>query len=128
MIRILHEGRIVRAGLGHEDVFGEIGVKIGFGVWTSRIRCHANQQRRVIAAADSTAGGLIGSAYVECVRARGRRRLSHVEIALHPLETRRYVVLTPNLIEGDADIAVLTGIAKDVVVGGAANPVVRSAP
>jgi hypothetical protein len=37
-------------------------------------------------------------------------------------------VLPPNLIDVDIDVTVLAGIAKDVVIGGAANPIVNRTP
>ena len=64
---------------------------------------------------------MIGSADVEAVGTRGGRRLADVEVALHPLETKRYLVLALKFRDGGTDVVVLTGIDKVVVVGGATD-------
>ena len=127
MIGILDEGRIVRIGLGREDIFGEVRIEIVFWVWTVRVGRQANEQRSKITSADSTHIGLICSANVKLVRARRRRRLADVEIPFHPLETKRDFVFAVDFGEGGVGITVFAGVAKVIVVGGAANGAIAAA-
>src|SRR5580704_11741715 len=116
MERILHEGGVIGVGLGNEDVFSETRIAVRFRTGRGS---HADEEGGVIAATyrRRSTGGLIGSADIEGVPARGRRWLADVEIALHPFEAKRDFMLTVHFVERGACIAVHAGIKKQIVVG-----------
>ena len=122
VIGILDKSSIVGIGFSGEDVLGEIGVIIVLGVGAIGITGQADEQGGVIAAPYGAGNRLIGRGDVEGVGACGSGGLADVEVTLHPLEAGRDLVLTVNFGDGGVGIAVLAGIHKVVVVGGAPDP------
>src|SRR4029077_1689957 len=126
---IFYEGRVVGIGLRHENIFAEIRVVSDPRFGAGR-HPHADKERGEVAAAYQITrrwiGLLIRGAKVETVRAAGVRRLANIEVALHPLEARRYFMLAPHLSDCSTHVAVLTGIGELVKVAGATELITRA--
>src|SRR5208337_5687790 len=122
MVGILDEGRVVRVGLGHKNVFGEIlvvsSINTRFG---ARCHPHAHKKGGEIASAYGCgrACGLIRSGDVETVHAGGVWWLADIEDLFHIFEAGRYLMFAPNFSDGGAGVADLAGEDKRVPIASA---------